>query len=223
MVQSYRSSIQVHPGACIYFGKGKARELAETLDQDHDHVCGAICPTFLVVSPQQSIASHQSQSAFARQIRDDCHSTHLHLINTIMAPKASGRTSARSGSSREQASSPPNQRRNRDTETPVGRRTRSARSQSVESQDQNAGVKKTRRGARSVSREGSVDSVGSNNSIASSRGGRTRQTTRVAAISRGKMLMHKGWEPTIDLFARSFNGCRRQRARGIRRGKIRYR
>ncbi|CZR63938.1 uncharacterized protein PAC_13835 [Phialocephala subalpina] len=101
-----------------------------------------------------------------------------------MAPKASGRTSARSNASRDQASSPPK----RESESPVGRRTRSTRSQSAEPRDQNAGVRKTRRGPRNASREGSVDSVGSNTSVASSRGGRTRKATRAAAVPRGKNL-----------------------------------
>ncbi|KAF8862596.1 hypothetical protein BDZ45DRAFT_799084 [Acephala macrosclerotiorum] len=101
-----------------------------------------------------------------------------------MAPKPSGRTSARSSASRDQAPSSPKQSRDRESESPVGRRTRLTRSQSAEPRDQNAGIRKTRRGGRNVSREGSVESVGSNTSAASSRGGRTRQTRRAAAVPR---------------------------------------
>ncbi|KAE8442083.1 hypothetical protein EG329_003841 [Mollisiaceae sp. DMI_Dod_QoI] len=117
-----------------------------------------------------------------------------------MPPKAGGKMSARSSTSRDQASSPPKQSRDRDSESPVGRRTRSTRSQSAEPRKQDTGTKKTKRG-RNTSREGSADSVGSNVSAASSRGGRTRQATRAAAVSRGKYSLWEDQKPSIDPFS----------------------
>jgi hypothetical protein len=106
-----------------------------------------------------------------------------------MAPRSSAKTSAKSGASRDQASSPPKSSRERDTKSPLGRRTRLTRSQSVEQQEQKPSTMKAKRNGRAGSREGSVDSVGSNRDIASGRGGRAKQATRATAPSRGNNLV----------------------------------
>lgn len=96
------------------------------------------------------------------------------------------RTSARGSVTRDQASSPPKQSSERQSQSPVRRSTRSTRSQSVEL-GENENATATKRGGRRGVRHGSAESVESNAS-ASSRGGRTRKATRAiaAAANRGE-------------------------------------
>jgi hypothetical protein len=105
-----------------------------------------------------------------------------------MASRTTGRTSARSSVSRDQASSPPKLASDRQSHSPVARRTRSTRSQSVDLGESDSGVT-TRKGARRTMRQGSVESVDSNASAASSIKVRPSRKTRTARTSPGQSIM----------------------------------
>ena len=123
--------------------------------------------------------------------------------NSKMPPRTSARTSA----TPDQASSPPRQPNNRQSQSPVGRRTR-ARSQSAELGD-NTTTTTTRTGGRRA-RQGSADSVDSNTSAASSTTGRTRKATRRAVKARSQQLPSGRIQSLLTYF-RSVHRCRRQR------------
>jgi hypothetical protein len=125
------------------------------------------------------------------------------------------RTSARTSATPDQTSSPPRQPNNRQSRSPVGRRTR-ARSQSAELGDHTTTT--TRTGGRRA-RQGSVDSVDSNTSAASSTTGRTRKATRGAVKARSQQLPLSRIQCLLTHF-RSVQRCRRQRD-GAPRGRRR--
>jgi hypothetical protein len=121
------------------------------------------------------------------------------------------RTSARTSATPDQASSPPRHPNNRQSRSPVGRRTR-ARSQSAELGD-NTTTTTTRTGGRRA-RQGSADSVDSNTSAASSTTGRTRKATRRAVKARSQLP--SGHTKSLLTHFRSVHRCRRQRNRAPR-------
>lgn len=105
-------------------------------------------------------------------------------IESTMAP----RTSNRSSVTRDHASSPPKNRRIRQSQSPVGRRTRSTRSASAELGDNDTGVSAMRGGKRGI-RQTSVESVESSTSAASSDRGGRRKASRTAAAARGRYIL----------------------------------
>ncbi|KAL2065638.1 hypothetical protein VTL71DRAFT_3308 [Oculimacula yallundae] len=107
-----------------------------------------------------------------------------------MAP----RNTARSSAARNQASSPP--KATRQSQSPIGRRTRtrSSRSRSLDPELVDATMKK-QRGGRRTDRETSVSSVGSAAS-ASSRGSRSRKHTRKPAVNRDLSMVAEDIEDT---------------------------
>lgn len=90
-----------------------------------------------------------------------------------------GRTSVRS-SNLDHAISPPKLSHDRRSQSPVGRRTRSTRSQSIELGDSDTAMI-TRRGGRRGLRQSSVESVGSVSSTGS-KAGRKKKASRVAVV-----------------------------------------
>lgn len=112
-----------------------------------------------------SFESHQQNTRCRQQIY--CNTNATTLDKPIMAPRASGRTSAKSKISTGQASSPPRVQRVQASESPLARQTRSS-SRGIEDHH-NAPSSRTKRG-KTASREGSVESVGSTRSNASNRG-----------------------------------------------------
>ncbi|KAK0111412.1 hypothetical protein ONS95_001773 [Cadophora gregata] len=113
------------------------------------------------------------------------------------------RGTARSSASRNQASSPP--KAPTDSQSPVGRRTRSSRSRSVDPEHKEASTN-TKRISRRGERETSVSSIESGRS-ASSTGSRARKHTRKPAVNRDLSIVAEdnegdeeagGFEPSDD-------------------------
>ncbi|KAH8776962.1 hypothetical protein BGZ57DRAFT_854360 [Hyaloscypha finlandica] len=107
------------------------------------------------------------------------------------------RISARSSATHDLASLPPKQSNDRQSRSPVGRRTRSTRSQSADLGESDIPTS-TRGGGKRGVRQVSVESIESNTSAASSRGGRTRKVTRAAAGARDLSMVAEDREENED-------------------------
>ncbi|PVH69757.1 hypothetical protein DL98DRAFT_522014 [Cadophora sp. DSE1049] len=113
------------------------------------------------------------------------------------------RSTARSSAARNQASSPPKE--SKKSQSPVGRRTRSSRSRSVDPEQKEATTNK-RRASKRGERETSLSSIESARS-ASSTGSRARMHTRKPAVNRDLSMVAedneddeeaRGFEPSDD-------------------------